>query len=208
MKHAEGKHSDLLPVYCITADQVTQEEEEKMSELRAYEPDEELQELEQMEGQDVPMLDDTDAEYMLAVKRQAEEHYRKMESWYAFKLQQEKDRMARRVAWAENNLRAYFEQVPFKTTKAGWKTYDLPNGKLTFKPQEPAYDRQDDDIVKWLKASKKPELIKIKEAPDWTNLKKQLKVGPDGKCMVTADGEVVPGITVIPQDPKFTVTLK
>ena len=51
-------------------------------------------------------------------------------------------------------------------------------------------------------------MVKTKESADWKELKKELKVAPDGKSMVTADGEIVPGITVIEREPKFTVSVK
>ena len=175
-----------------------------MSELRAYETDEEL---DQMEGQEVPMLDDMDAEYMLTMIRQADAEYQKMESWYAHMVEKAREKRDRMVAWAENNLRAYFDIVPAKTTKTQ-KTYDLPSGKLVLKHQEPKYDTNDEELVPWLKKNKMPELVKVKESADWANLKKQLKVSPDGLSMVTEDGEIVPGITVTPREDKFTVTLK
>lgn len=175
-----------------------------MSELRAYEPDEEL---DQLEGQEVPMLDDMDAEYMLTLIRQADAEYQKMEAWYAHMVEKAKEKRDRKVAWAENNLRAYFDIVPAKATKTQ-KTYDLPSGKLVLKHQEPKYDTNDEELVPWLKKNKMPELVKVKESADWANLKKQLKVSPDGTAMVTEDGEVVPGVTVTQREDKFTVTLK
>lgn len=174
-----------------------------MSELREYTPDEELEEL---EGQEVPMLDDMDAEYMLTLIRQADAEYQKMESWYAHMVEKAKEKRDRKVAWAESNLRAYFDLVPAKVTKTQ-KTYDLPSGKLVLKHQEPKYDTRDEELVPWLKANR-PELVKIKESSDWANLKKELKVSPDGTAMATEDGEIVPGITVTPREDKFTVTLK
>lgn len=174
-----------------------------MSELREYTPDEELEEL---EGQEVPMLDDMDAEYMLTLIRQADAEYQKMEAWYAHMVEKAKEKRDRKVAWAESNLRAYFDLVPAKTTKTQ-KTYDLPSGKLVLKHQEPKYDTKDEELVPWLKANR-PELVKIKESSDWANLKKELKVSPDGTAMVTEDGEIVPGITVTQREDKFTVTLK
>lgn len=174
-----------------------------MSELREYTPDEELEEL---EGQEVPMLDDMDAEYMLTLIRQADAEYQKMESWYAHMVEKAKEKRDRKVAWAESNLRAYFDLVPAKVTKTQ-KTYDLPSGKMVLKHQEPKYDTKDEELVPWLKANR-PELVKIKESSDWANLKKELKVSPDGTAMVTEYGEIVPGITVTPREDKFTVTLK
>ena len=175
-----------------------------MSELRAYEQDEEM---EQLEGQEVPMLDDMDAEYMLAIIRQADADFQKMEAWYTHMIAKAKEIRDRKVAWAESNLRSYFDVVPTKVTKTQ-KSYDLPSGKLVLKHQEPKYDTNDETLVPWLKKNKMPELVKVKETADWVNLKKQLKVSPDGTAMVTEYGEVVPGVTVTPREDKFTVTLK
>lgn len=174
-----------------------------MSELREYTPDEELEEL---EGQEVPMLDDMDAEYMLTLIRQADAEYQKMESWYAHMVEKAKEKRDRKVAWAESNLRAYFDLVPAKVTKTQ-KTYDLPSGKLVLKHQEPKYDTRDEELVPWLKANR-PELVKVKESSDWANLKKELKISPDGTAMVTEHGEIVPGVTVTQREDKFSVSLK
>lgn len=174
-----------------------------MSELRAYEPDEDL---DQLEGQEVPMLDDTDAEYMISVIRQADAEYQKMEAWYKHMIQKAKEKRDGKVAWAESNLRAYIDMVPAKVTKTK-KSYDLPSAKLELKHQEPKYDTKDEELVPWLKANR-PELVKIKESSDWANLKKELKVSPDGTAMVTEDGEIVPGITVTQREDKFSVSLK
>lgn len=174
-----------------------------MSELRAYEPDEELEE---MEKQDVPMLDDIDAEYMLTMIRQAEDEYNRMEAWYAHMIEKAREKRDRKVAWAEGNLRTYLEIVPAKITKTQ-KTYELPGGKLTLKKQEPKFDTKDEDLLPWIKANR-PEFVKVKETADWAALKKELQLGPDGKSMTTADGEIVPGITVTPREAKFSVTLK
>ena len=174
-----------------------------MSELMAYAPE---QELEQLEGQEVPMLDDMDAEYMMGIIRQADAEYQKMEAWYSHMIQKAKDFRDRKVAWAESNLRAYFDVVPTKASKTQ-KSYELPSGKLVLKKQEPKYETEDEKLVPWLKANR-PELVKIKESSDWANLKKELAVSPDGTAMVTEDGEIVPGITVTQREDKFSVTLK
>ena len=174
-----------------------------MSELMAYAPE---QELEQLEGQEVPMLDDMDAEYMMGIIRQADAEYQKMEAWYLHMIQKAKDFHDRKVAWAESNLRAYFDTVPTKASKTQ-KSYELPSGKLVLKKQEPKYETEDEKLVPWLKANR-PELVKIKESSDWANLKKELAVSPDGTAMVTEDGEIVPGITVTQREDKFSVTLK
>lgn len=162
---------------------------------------------EQLLAQEVPVLDDMDAEYMLEQYRQAEEQYKKMEAWYSFKMQQNKELWERTKAWVENSLRPYLDTVPAKKTKTQ-TSYELPGGKLVLKHQEPKYDTQDDQLVPWLKKNGMTEMVKVEESAKWADLKKTLKLGPDGKSMVTADGEVVPGVMVTPRDDKFVITTK
>ena len=166
----------------------------------------ELEEEEVM-PEEVPVLDDSDAEYLLTRIRQANEQYEKMAAWYAHMTEKAAEVRDRTVQWAERNLRTYFASVPTKKTKTQM-SYELPSGKLVLKHQEPKYETKDEELVPWLKRNQMNSLVKVKESADWANLKKELKLSPDGKAMVTADGEVVPGVTVTERDDKFVVTLK
>lgn len=158
------------------------------------------------EQEEVLCLDDMSAEMLLRQIDEANAECERMVSWYKTMIERVQAKRDNTVAWAENSLRGYFEMVPKKTTKTQ-QSYELPSGKLVLKAQEPAYEQDDNDLLPWLKKSL-PEFVKVKESADWVNLKKQLKVSPDGKGMITADGEVVPGIKVTEREPKFTVTLK
>ena len=80
------------------------------------------------------------------------------------------------------------------------KSMSLPNGKIGFRKMAPAYERDEKALMAFVKASA-PAYIKVKESVDWSGLKKACKV--DGDHLVTADGEIVDGVTVTPQDPKF-----
>jgi hypothetical protein len=170
-----------------------------------------LQEDEQefTEPEQVPVLDDFDAEYLMRRIREADEQYERFEAWYTHMMQKAKEARDRTVEWAERNLRTYFEtaELPKKQTKTQ-QSYQLPSGTLILKKQEPKYDTDDEKLVPWLKANQKTDLIKVKEEANWKELKKQLQNAPDGLSMVTEDGEIVPGITVTPREDKFTVTLK
>lgn len=158
------------------------------------------------EQEEILCLDDMSAEMLLRQIDEANAECERMVSWYKTMIERVQAKRDNTVAWAENSLRAYFEMVPKKTTKTQ-QSYELPSGKLVLKAQEPAYELDDNDLLPWLKKSL-PELVKVKETADWANLKKQLKVTPDGKGMFTEYGEVVPGIKVTEREPKFTVTLK
>lgn len=80
------------------------------------------------------------------------------------------------------------------------KSMLLPNGKIGFRKMAPAYERDEKTLMAFVKASA-PAYIKVKESVDWSGLKKACKV--DGAHLVTSDGEIVDGVTVTPQDPKF-----
>ena len=177
-----------------------------MSELAAV-PEEELQEEEGALNEVPIILDDMSAEMMLRRIREANEEFGRMEAWYAEMTRRLRAKRDAVVAAAEAGLRAYFDMVPKKSTKTQ-TSYELPGGKLVMKAQEPEYDRQEVELCEWLQKNGAAEYVKIKRSVDWANLKKQLKIGPDGKSMVTPEGEIVPGITVMPREPKFTVTVK
>lgn len=171
-----------------------------MSEARNEIPEEDLQE--------VAVLDDASAEYMLRRIREAEAQYERMEAWYAVQLEKAKKIRDETVAWAEGNLRAYFDLVPTKNTKTQ-RSYELPGGKLVLKDQEPEYEKTDEDaVVGWLKRTGNTGMIKTKETANWAEMKKALKVQANGDAVCTEDGEVIPGMKATIREPKFTVTVK
>lgn len=172
-----------------------------MSEARNILPDEEQEEL-----QEVACFDDASAEYLIRRIREANDQYDRMAEWYEFQLKKLREVRDNTVAWAERGLRSYLDMVPAKVTKTQI-SYDLPGGKLALKAQAPEYERDDEALVPWLKGNGMTEMVKIKESANWAELKKALKEGPEG-TMITADGEIVPGVKVIEREPKFTVSLK
>jgi len=156
------------------------------------------------ELQDIAVFDDASAEYLLKRIAEANDQYERMEAWYTFQLSKAKEVRDRTLSWAMSNLRGYMDVVPAKAAKTQ-SSYELPGGKLVLKHQAPKFETKDEELVPWLKANR-PELVKIKESSDWDNLKKELKISPEGTSMVTEDGEIVPGVTVTPRGDKFTVT--
>lgn len=109
------------------------------------------------------------------------------------------------VAFFESMLTEYFasrmEDGFTKSTKTQI-TYKLPTGKLILKKQAPEYERNDEDLLPWLKANR-PDLVKVTESPNWAELKKSVKI--NGENVVTADGEVIPGVKVTEREDKFEV---
>ena len=109
------------------------------------------------------------------------------------------------AAWFESMLTPYFadrmEGGFTKSTKTQ-TTYKLPTGKLVLKHQAPEYERKDDELLPWLKKNR-PDLVKVTESANWAELKKTVKI--NGENVVTADGEVVPGVKVTEREDKFEV---
>lgn len=174
-----------------------------MSEARKIEIEEDQEEL-----QEVAVLDDASAEYMLKRIREANAQYERMEAWYALQLEKAKKVRDDTVAWAEGNLRAYFDMVPTKNTKTQ-RSYELPGGKLVLKNQEPKYEKADETaLVAWLKQNKMDGMVKVEETANWAEMKKTMKVQVNGETVCTEDGEVIPGMKATIREPKFTVTVK
>lgn len=81
-------------------------------------------------------------------------------------------------------------------------SYKLPTGKMVIKHQNPIYDRNNAELLPWLKQNR-PEFVKVEESPNWAELKKTVRIVGDG--VVTADGEIVPGVKVTEQEDMFEV---
>ena len=185
----------------------------KIEPLALFEADEEAGNI----VQDVPVLDDMDAEYLIARIRQANEQYEKMEAWYKFQMAKAKELRDRTVEWAERNLRPYFDTVPTKGKKI--KSYELRTGVLKLAKQDPKFDVKDEVMVPWLEENQQTDFVKVTKEAKWGDFKKTLPKDKDGNLMtvtaedgsiqlVTEDGEIIPGVTVTPREDKFSVTIK
>lgn len=168
--------------------------------------DEIYEENEGEELQDVAVFDDASAQYLLKRIAEANEQFERMVAWYGLQTERAKKLRDRTVEWAERNLRAYFDLVPKKTTKTQ-QSYELPGGKLVLKTPQPKYERDEAALVPWLEGNGRAELVKVEKSANWAELKKTLKIAPDGQTMVTEDGEVVPGVKVTARLPEFSVTV-
>lgn len=80
------------------------------------------------------------------------------------------------------------------------RTISLPGEKFGFRKVPAKIDRDETALLAFAETSA-PEYVKIKKSVDWAGLKKTCKT--DGDHMVTADGEIVPGVTMTEQPDKF-----
>lgn len=120
------------------------------------------------------------------------------------RIEKEKEQFERRTAYLTGRLEEYFETVPKTSLNKGatQESYKLLSGKLVRKHSKLEATYKDDELVEFLKTSA-PEYIKTVQKPMWGEYKKTLTFSDSGA--VTADGEIVPCITVTRSTERFEV---
>jgi hypothetical protein len=160
------------------------------------------------------ITDDNTADWALDIIREANAEYNRFEMVVKAKieqlqnaLQKAEEERNRTVNFFEFKLYEYFNSLDDKVLKKTktQKTYKLPTGKLKLKKREPEFKREDDKLLEWLKERNMRDYIEIKEKPKWGDLKKVIKTA--GNRAVSADGEIIEGITVIERPDEFKVEL-
>ena len=172
-----------------------------------------LEEEDGFEGLDeVIVLDDASAAMILRRLKVAEEQYDRMKTWYDSQIKKLKDNRDGVRAWAEACLKPYMDMAVEAglTTGKKIKSFDMPGGTLKLAKQDPEYEVTDDELVPWLKANKRADLIKVTEEARWGELKKeiQIKVLEDGRIADNGTGEIVPGVKATVRDDKFSIKVK
>ena len=148
---------------------------------------------------------DEKAEWCLLKIKQAQEDKRKWKAQYDAMYKSVEETADSTIAKMESLLMPYFEMVPHKVAKTQ-ESYPLPSGKLVVKKQEPSFERNDDETIKWLKANGGEGFVKVKEELDWAGLKKTVAVV--GDQVANQEGEFIPGIKVVPREDIFKVEVK
>ena len=114
----------------------------------------------------------------------------------------ENDKLQGDIDFFENLLKDYHYMVLDADPKA--KTIKLPHGQLQLRAQQPAFEKNNDKLLAWIKKNGL-SLIRVKEEADWGELKKQVDVTDDGTVIYKDTGEVVDGVTAEVRPPKFSV---
>lgn len=133
-----------------------------------------------------------------AVQREADAWHAKVNVWLAAKISS----IDNANASDEAKLQVYAEDR-LKNSKR--KSVSLPSGKFGFRKGQPKIEHQDDVLLQYAKEANQ-KYVKVKESLDWSGLKKSCTI--DGTRMVDANGEILPGVTVMEQEPKFYVDAK
>ncbi|UZN53063.1 host-nuclease inhibitor Gam family protein [Bacillus paralicheniformis] len=80
------------------------------------------------------------------------------------------------------------------------KTIKLPYGTIKLVKQQPEYQRNENDLLEYAESK---GFVRVKKDVDWATIKQKAKVF--GDKLIDADGELIPGVTVVDREDKFTV---
>lgn len=122
----------------------------------------------------------------------------KIEAWN----KQENQKAQGSIDYFQGLLAAY--ALRKRETDPKFKSLKLPNGSIKFRKQQPAFKYDDDLLLQSLKKSDRADLIKVKEMPDKTAIKKAF-VLQDDRLIDPETGEFVEGVTVERREDKFEV---
>lgn len=103
-------------------------------------------------------------------------------------------------------LQEYHERTLAADPKA--KTIKRPFGTLKLRAAQPAWERDDEALVRWLEERGKADLIK--REPRWGELKARFaaqEVAGEVRLVDPETGEIVEGVVGRPQPPRFSVDL-
>lgn len=149
--------------------------------------------------------DDQKAEWCLKKIQEAEIERKTWKAFYDNRMAKVDAACDAKVERMKYFLAQYFRMVPHKVTKTQ-ESYALPSGKLVIKQQQPEFVREDGKIAEWLEQSGLVSLVEKK--PKWGEMKKTLGLTVAGDQVITADGEIVPGVAAVEREPVFKVEVK
>lgn len=149
--------------------------------------------------------DDQMAEECMQQIRAHQDEKAKWKKFYEERIQSVNDTCDFEIARLTMLLMEYFGTVPHKVTKTQ-ENYALPSGKLVTKKQDPEYERDDTELLAWLKENGGTAFIKTKESVDWAGLKGTLTIM--GETVADANGKVIPCIKAVDRPDVFKVELK
>ena len=146
--------------------------------------------------------DDQTAEWCIQKIREAEEEKDFWKEHYKNQLAAVNATCDATIEQMKGYLRQYFDTVPHRKAETQ-ESYPLPSGKLVLKEQEPDYQRDDKEVIKWLKKNGGQKFVKTEEKLDWSGLKKTLSI--IGETVADSDGQIIPCIKAVEREMKFGV---
>lgn len=126
----------------------------------------------------------------------AEAEIERIEAW----MEKINEKHQRDMDYFQGLLAAY--AVTRRNEDPKFKSLKLPNGRIRFRKAQPKYTYDDNTLLDALKAHGKTDLIKVKESPDKSSIKKKYQL--NGDSLIDPDtGEVLEGVKVEHRGDKF-----
>lgn len=133
---------------------------------------------------------------MAEIKKYADTEKARIDMW----LKEQTETLQRDVDFFEAQLKPFVaDALEGKKTK----TMKFPCGSCSFKKSTPSFTKDEAVLLQYVKENDS-QYINVKESVNWAEFKKTLQFAQDGK-LITADGEIVPGVTYTIEEDTFTV---
>lgn len=151
--------------------------------------------------------DDNKADWVLRKIQKNENKMKEIHELYeqeTLRLLQWKNEEIDRLNKDNENLESLL--IPYATSKLSdsrKKSFKLPNGKCGFRAVPPKFIRDEEKLLKFAERSV-PNVVKVKKSVDWAALKKLVE-NNNGKAVMIETGEIVDGVKIEVQPPKFYV---
>ena len=157
---------------------------------------------------------DRDANYALAVIRQERLEMARNQRQYDDEVKRIASRpealnapRQSRIAYYESALRAFLDAQDIKRTKSGLRSLSFINGKVSIKPQDPEFERDEKKLGQWFHDSGMSGYYETQYKPKWGDFKREYRdhityMSDGAVCM---DGEIITGVVVVEREEKFTV---
>lgn len=130
-------------------------------------------------------------------KALAEAERIRIDAW----LQRANEPLQSKMDWYAGHLEAYAHRERLE----GRKSVTLPDGDIKTRQTSPTVDVDKSVFVEWAQEEKREDLLRVSFAPDMTAIKTSVVV--DGGSVVDpVSGEVIPGLSPVPERVSVTIT--
>jgi hypothetical protein len=108
------------------------------------------------------------------------------------------ERVSASVQTQMDYFTSHLEMYAMKQRLAGNKTVELPDGVIKTRSTGPTFDVDKAVFVEWAQEAKRDDVLRVRVEPDMTAIKGAF-VADSGAAVDPMSGEVVPGLTAVPE---------
>lgn len=172
-----------------------------MSEIEMKLIEEAEEELEDQRPEWTPE-NDAEADWCIEQINNAEEEKAKWKAFYDEQKRKVFESCDTTIANMKHFLLKYFQTVPHKETKTE-ENYRLRSGKLVMKKPTTDFERDDEEVIRFLEENGGEKYLKTIKVLDWAQLKKSLTVM--GETVADENGQIIPGIKAVEKPEEFKI---